>query len=129
MRCLSIAAAAVISAAAFTQIAFAADLPRKAPVAAPIAPPAYSWSGWYAGYNAGGGWSNNDGIDNVVTSTFCNTNFSGCTSGNLPLLLRPQQEGISILSPKVLSAAGRSVITFKPAKLFTALRQTFKVRV
>ena len=32
--------------------------------------PVYNWTGWYAGLNAGGGWSN-DGIDNTVVSNAC----------------------------------------------------------
>jgi outer membrane immunogenic protein len=34
--------------------AFAADMAVKAP---PVPVPAYSWTGWYAGGNAGGGWT------------------------------------------------------------------------
>ena len=42
---------------AFTQMASAADLPRKAPAIAP-APVAPSWTGFYVGAHVGGGWSN-----------------------------------------------------------------------
>jgi outer membrane immunogenic protein len=59
MHRLSAALIAAVSAVAFTQIAAAADLPRKAP-AAPPPPPAISWSGFYIGANIGGGWSNRD---------------------------------------------------------------------
>jgi outer membrane immunogenic protein len=40
--------------------AFAADMPAQAPVytKAPVVAPAYSWSGFYAGVNAGGAWGN-----------------------------------------------------------------------
>src|SRR5262245_21964830 len=69
---LSIAAAAAVSAIALTQIASAADLPRKAP--APPPPPVYSWTGFYVGGNAGYGWkdttvtfSPNDALANAVT--------------------------------------------------------------
>ena len=41
-------------AVAFTQIASAADLPRKAPAAPP--PPAINWTGFYVGGNVGYGW-------------------------------------------------------------------------
>ena len=53
---------ALIGAAtvAFTQIASAADMPRKAPAASP-APPAYTWTGCYVGANVGGAWSRQDG--------------------------------------------------------------------
>jgi outer membrane immunogenic protein len=43
---------------ALTQIAYAADLPVKAP-AAPIVVP-HSWTGFYVGANIGGGWGNRD---------------------------------------------------------------------
>lgn len=70
-----------ITAAAFAQLAAAADLPRKAPAYAPPPPaPVYSWTGWYVGLNAGGGWGNNDPIDNSVTSAFCDTGFVGCVA-------------------------------------------------
>lgn len=48
-----------VSVLAFTQVASAADLPRKAP-AAPPPPPVYSWTGFYVGGNIGGGWGNRD---------------------------------------------------------------------
>ena len=48
-----------VSAIALTQIASAADLPRKAPAYAP-APPVYNWTGFYIGANIGGGWGSRD---------------------------------------------------------------------
>ncbi len=43
--------------------ASAADMPAKAPVyKAPMMAPAYNWSGWYAGVNAGFGWQTNDAV-------------------------------------------------------------------
>lgn len=53
MRRFSAALVGVVSAIAFTQIAAAADLPRKAPAYTPPPPPAISWTGWYVGVNAG----------------------------------------------------------------------------
>jgi outer membrane immunogenic protein len=44
--------------------ALAADMPVKA---SPAPAPVYSWTGWYVGLNAGGGWQNTT-IDNGVTS-------------------------------------------------------------
>ena len=38
----------------FAGSAYAADMPLKAPPAAPLAP---TWTGWYIGINGGGGWS------------------------------------------------------------------------
>ena len=51
-------AVATISAVAFAQIASAADLPVKPPSA--VVAPAYSWTGWYVGLNAGYAWGNAD---------------------------------------------------------------------
>src|SRR5215208_5777333 len=51
----SIAALALFGASA----ALASDLPTKAPLnKAPIAAPPYNWSGFYAGVNFGGAWTN-----------------------------------------------------------------------
>ena len=46
----------IVGAICITSIASAADLPRKAPVAAPIAPPVYSWTGFYVGGHVGALW-------------------------------------------------------------------------
>jgi outer membrane immunogenic protein len=48
---------ASIAAATIVPVAFAADLPAHAPPPPPP-PPLYSWTGVYAGVNAGGHWSN-----------------------------------------------------------------------
>src|SRR5690242_12989603 len=50
--------------------AFAADMAVKAPPPAPA--PVYSWTGWYVGLNAGGGWQTAT-IDNSVLSNSFNT--------------------------------------------------------
>jgi outer membrane immunogenic protein len=52
MRNWTIAAFVAVSAVAFTQIASAADMPVKA-AGAPMVAPAYNWTGFYAGLNAG----------------------------------------------------------------------------
>jgi outer membrane immunogenic protein len=53
-------AVAIFAALAAAPAAFAADMPAQAPVyaKAPVVAPAYSWSGFYAGVNAGGAWGN-----------------------------------------------------------------------
>jgi outer membrane immunogenic protein len=58
--------------------AFAADMPlkAKAPPPAPVA----SWTGWYVGLNAGGIWSNSDGVSHTALAGPCNAAFPGCTS-------------------------------------------------
>jgi outer membrane immunogenic protein len=65
-RLISSLAGAAFSFAA-SGFAFAADMPVKAPLPAPTPVPVYSWTGWYVGLNAGGGWQNTT-IDNSVTS-------------------------------------------------------------
>jgi outer membrane immunogenic protein len=71
MRHLSIAAVAAVFTVALTQIAAAADLPVKAPVykAPPSPAQVYSWTGFYAGLNVGGGWENT--IDNSASLSNC----------------------------------------------------------
>ena len=75
MRRVSVLIAAA-STTAFTQIASAADLPVKAPVA-PVAAP-YSWTGWYVGANAGGFWGHSDVTSNVPCTA---TSFFGPGGG------------------------------------------------
>jgi outer membrane immunogenic protein len=66
MRRSTIAAIAAVSAIAFTQIASAADLPRKAPAyMPPPLPVVYNWTGCYLGANVGGHW----GRDEISTTT------------------------------------------------------------
>ena len=57
MRHLSITLIAAASAVAFTQIASAADLPRKAPAYSPPPTLVYNWTGFYIGGNVGYSWS------------------------------------------------------------------------
>ena len=79
MRCSSIAVIAAASTIVFTQVASAADLPRKAP--APPPPPVYSWTGFYVGGNVGYGWKDPTVTvtGNDVTATFvtCGGIFGG----------------------------------------------------
>ncbi len=56
MRRLSLALVSAVSALALTQIASAADLPRKAPAYMPPPPPPFTWTGCYIGINGGGAW-------------------------------------------------------------------------
>jgi outer membrane immunogenic protein len=62
------AAALALSAVA----ASAADLPARAPAAAPVVPyvaPIFTWSGFYVGLNAGAGWSGNNNCPTMHTYT------------------------------------------------------------
>src|SRR5882724_7428116 len=52
--------------------AMAADMPVKAPPAAPAAPP-FSWTGIYIGAEFGGGWGSKNWTFDVGTSTSHNT--------------------------------------------------------
>ena len=64
---------ACIAAAAFYGVpAFAADMAVKAPPP-PVATPAYSWTGFYVGGNAGYGWNNptiNYSPNDIAASAF-----------------------------------------------------------
>ena len=51
---LSLLSIATVSFIALTQMASAADLPRKAPVYTPPPPPVFSWTGFYVGGDIGG---------------------------------------------------------------------------
>jgi outer membrane immunogenic protein len=62
MRRVSAALAAI--SIAFSQLASAADLPRKAPAPPPIVP--YSWTGFYVGVNAGYTWGPWDASSNQI---------------------------------------------------------------
>lgn len=66
MHRLSFALITGVSAIALTQIAFAADMPVKAP-APPVAVP-YNWTGCYVGVNAGGGWGEHAGDRGIINS-------------------------------------------------------------
>ena len=70
MKKILLATAAL--AALTTAPAMAADLARPAPVYVPAAPvivPVWSWTGFYVGANAGGGWQSTDYTTNL---TNCN---------------------------------------------------------
>jgi outer membrane immunogenic protein len=53
MRRFNCAALAAVAVIGFASVACAADMPTKAPIAVPF----FSWTGFYAGLNAGYGWS------------------------------------------------------------------------
>ena len=57
---------AAVSTTALTHVALAADLPVKAPPPSP--PPIYTWTGFYAGLNAGYGWGTSNDATTTATS-------------------------------------------------------------
>jgi outer membrane immunogenic protein len=68
-----------VSSIALTQMASAADLPRKAPkyVPPPLPPaPVYRWTGCYIGVNAGGAWGHGDDVSTTASPVFVNTGLS-----------------------------------------------------
>ena len=62
--------AAATAGALISTAAVAADLPTKAPAPAPFAPVA-TWSGFYAGLNAGYGWARRDAFGDLSDSPCC----------------------------------------------------------
>jgi outer membrane immunogenic protein len=76
MRRPVLAIITAVSTIALTQIASAADLPRKAPAYIPPPPPVISWNGWYLGLNAGYHWGNHC-VDTTTTNIFDVGNLNG----------------------------------------------------
>ena len=74
MHRLSHVSIAIVSAITLTQMATAADLPRKAPAYTPPPPAVFSWTGFYVSGNAGWGWLRDKG------ETFC-VNPAGVFNG------------------------------------------------
>ncbi len=63
---------ASVGAVALAGTAFAADLPSRAPPPVYMPPPP-TWTGFYAGLNAGGSWLANTGVGTATVNTFDNT--------------------------------------------------------
>src|ERR1700690_1907423 len=61
---------AAFAAFGFVNAASAADMPTKAPMAAPVMAPAYNWTGFYVGGDVGYGWGTSQS-----TATTANANF------------------------------------------------------
>src|SRR5580693_2266820 len=72
---IAVAALLIAAPLGVASVAGAADMPVKAPKAAP--PPAFDWNGFYVGAYAGAAW-----MDQATTSDPCNPTFGlGCTVG------------------------------------------------
>ena len=72
---------ASVGAIALTGAALAADL-RPPPVYLPP-PPIFTWTGLYAGINAGYTWSNNNNVDTVTTDVFGNPGLGGGSASGI----------------------------------------------
>ena len=71
------------TAVALTQIASAADLPRKAPAyTPPPPPPLFSWTGCYLGGYAGGAWQGSNGAEFTDLGNTTRHSFSGGVSAS-----------------------------------------------
>lgn len=73
---------------ALSGIAYAADMPVKAPPMAP-APPAISWTGWYVGLNGGYHW----GADPCVQTLTTNVSSIGGLNGDIGAAVASQGTG------------------------------------
>ena len=83
MRRPTIAAIAAVSTIALTQIASAADLPRKAPAyTPPPPPPAFSWTGCYLGGYVGGAGQGGNGAEFTDLGNTTRHSFSGGVSAS-----------------------------------------------
>src|SRR5690242_565004 len=71
---------AAILAVGASQIASAADLPRKQPAYLPPPLPVYTWTGCYIGANVGGAWGNIDATD-VSTGASVSARNNGFAGG------------------------------------------------
>jgi outer membrane immunogenic protein len=71
MRRFQCALLATVAAIGFASVASAADLPTKGPYyKAPVAAPAFSWTGFYIGGDVGYGWGTSDGTLTNSAGTF-----------------------------------------------------------
>lgn len=80
--------AALMAGTAFATPALAADLARKAPVFVP--PPVFSWTGFYAGVNAGYSFGNDS---DVITSGIGAANINAVADGARPARVRLDRDG------------------------------------
>jgi outer membrane immunogenic protein len=95
MRRIAIVAAGLLSIAGFTGAASAADFPAQTYTKAAALPPAFNWSGFYAGVTAGGGWFDGGNIanssnihsilapSNIFEIPATSSNSAGATVGGL----------------------------------------------
>lgn len=80
--------AAMLAGTAYATPSLAADLPRKAPVFVP--PPVFSWTGFYAGVNAGYAFGNED---DTITTGIGVANINAVADAARPPRVRLDREG------------------------------------
>ena len=68
-------------AIALPAAAWGADYPVKAPPVVPVAPLAYSWTGFYIGGNIGGAWAGNSGWTDSISGLAWNNGNNGTFIG------------------------------------------------
>jgi outer membrane immunogenic protein len=90
-------AVALLTLVSTGSVAFAADMPRKAPIAPAPAPLVYTWTGFYVGVNLGYGWARastggvtSNNIDGVIGGGQLGYNWQ---TGNLLLGLEGDFQG------------------------------------
>lgn len=82
--------AVVAASSALATQAFAADLARKAPVYKAPPAPIFTWTGFYAGVNAGYGFGTDS---NTITTGIGAANISAVADGARPFRVRPDRDG------------------------------------
>jgi outer membrane immunogenic protein len=92
---LSATLMAIVSTLCLSQVSLAADLRVKAPVyKAPVAAPAYNWTGFYVGASAGYGWSDADlNLVSVGTLVAAPPSFADASARATPPVLGTHPRG------------------------------------
>src|SRR6516225_3091800 len=89
MRYLSIPVITAVSTFAIAQVASAADLPLGPPP--PVAAPAYDWTGFYVGGNAGYSWGTTNINFSEAPAGLFGFGFSACRFGcSIPSFMEPK---------------------------------------
>jgi len=107
MHKLCVGVIAAFSTAAVSQVAFAADMPTKAPVYKAPVMAGYSWTGFYLGLNAGVGVSGTNSPAASRLATIINLRRTGL----------PVSKAMSAFSVRTaLSATSTIAVTINPSR-------------